>query len=72
MPRKGARMTEALLKSALANAKNKKMDEAKLYIADIRADEGPTMKRLMTRSMGRADRILKRTTHMSVILKEKN
>ena len=70
--KKGARLTEELLKSAVANAKNKKMDEAQLYIADIRADGGPIMKRMMPRSMGRADRILKRTTHLSVILKEES
>ncbi len=68
--KKGARLTEELLKSAVANAKNKKMNEATLVVADIRADGGPSMKRIMPRSMGRADRIIKRTTHLSVILKE--
>ncbi|MBU1863964.1 MAG: 50S ribosomal protein L22 [Candidatus Omnitrophica bacterium] len=69
--KKGARLTEQLLKSAVANAKRKKMDDANLFIADIRADGGPILKRLMTRSMGRADRILKRTTHFQVVLIEK-
>lgn len=68
--KKAARMTEQLLKSAVANAKVKKMDEASLYVSDIRADGGPIMKRFMSRSMGRADRILKRTTHLSVTLAE--
>jgi large subunit ribosomal protein L22 len=71
MNRKGARMAEQLLKSAVANAKGKKMDESALFIDDIRADGGPIMKRFMPRSMGRADRVLKRTTHMSVRLLER-
>ena len=70
--KKAARITEKLLKSAVANAKVLKMDETRLYISDIRADGGPTMKRFMSRSMGRADRILKRSTHLSIVLKEGN
>ena len=70
LKQKAARMTEKLLKSVVANAKVLGMDESRLYISDIRADGGPTMKRLMERSMGRANRIIKRTTHLSVILKE--
>ena len=68
--KKAARMTEKLLKSAVANAKVLGLDEARLYIADIRADGGPVMKRFMQRSMGRANRIIKRTTHLQVTLKE--
>jgi len=64
-------MAEQLLKSAVANAKVKKMDEESLYISDIRADGGPIMKRFMSRSMGRADRLLKRTSHLSITLEEK-
>lgn len=67
---KGARITEKVLKSAAANAKVLGMDENRLYIADIRADGGPSMKRVMQRSMGRADKILKRMSHLSIILKE--
>ena len=67
---KAARITEKLLKTAVANAKVLGMDEAKLYVAEVRADGGPTMKRFMSRSMGRADRILKRTTHILLIVKE--
>ena len=69
--KKAARLTEQLLKSAVANAKTLEMDESTLFISDIRADEGPTMKRFMARSMGRADRILKPTTHLSVTLVER-
>ena len=68
--KKAARIVEKVLKSAVANAKVLGMDEARLYISDIRADGGPTMKRFMERSMGRGNRILKRTTHLSLILRE--
>lgn len=68
--KKAARMVEKVLKSAVANAKVLKMDEARLYVSDIRADVGPQFKRFMSRSMGRADRILKRTTHLTVAVEE--
>lgn len=67
---KGARLAEKVLTSALANARVLKLDENRLYISDVRADGGPTLKRFMSRSMGRADRILKRTTHLSMVLTE--
>lgn len=70
LQKKGARMVEKVLKSAVANAKVLGMDEARLTIADVRADGGPVMKRFMERSMGRANKILKRTTHLTLILKE--
>ncbi len=68
--KKAARLAEEAVKSALANAKVLKMNEDQLYISEIKADGGPTFKRFMSRSMGRADRILKRTTHLTVVLKE--
>lgn len=68
--RKAARMTEKALKSAVANAKVSGMNEERLYVASVFADGGPTLKRFMSRSMGRADRLLKRTTHLSVVVKE--
>jgi large subunit ribosomal protein L22 len=70
--RKAARLTEKTLKSAQANAKFKKMEENRLFISKIHADGGPTLKRFMSRSMGRADVILKRTTHLSIVLKERD
>lgn len=70
LKKKGARIVEKILQTAVANAKVLGMEENRLYIADIRVDGGPVMKRFMARSMGRADRILKRTSHLSVILKE--
>lgn len=68
--KKAARLAEEALKSAVANAKVLKMDENQLYVSEIKADGGPSFKRFMSRSMGRADRILKRTTHLTVVVKE--
>ena len=70
LKKKAARMTEKILKTAVANARVLGMNEAKLYVSDVRADGGPVLKRFMSRSMGRADRILKRTTHLTLIVKE--
>ena len=70
LKQKGARMVEKTLKSAQANARVKKMDESRLYVHQIKADGGPTMKRYMPRSMGRADVILKRMSHLTVVLAE--
>lgn len=70
MPKKAARIAVKVVKSAIANAKNLGLDEKRLIVSDIRADGGPSMKRFLTRSMGRADRILKRTTHLTVIVAE--
>ena len=70
LKKKAARMVEQGLRSAVANAKVKKLDEGRLVVSEIRADGGPTMKRFMSRSMGRADQILKRSTHLTVIVSE--
>lgn len=70
LKKKAARMVEQGLRSAVANAKGKKLDEGRLVVSEIRADGGPVMKRLMTRSMGRADQILKRSTHLTIVLSE--
>lgn len=60
-----------LLKSAVANAvNNNSMNETKLYISDAFANQGPTMKRIMPRAQGRANRIRKRTSHITIVLKE--
>ena len=71
IPKKSARIAEKALRSAISSAKDKKMDENKIFIKEVRADGGPTFKRIMTRSMGRADRIIKRTTHLTMVLGEK-
>lgn len=61
-----------LIESAVANARVKadeageRFDESELVITSITADEGPTMKRIQPRAQGRANRILKRTSHISV------
>ncbi|MBU9889767.1 MAG: 50S ribosomal protein L22 [Candidatus Omnitrophica bacterium] len=68
--KKGARMAAKTLKSAVANAKNLGLNEDRLYVSDVRADGGPSLKRFLTRSMGRADKILKRTAHLTIEVRE--
>ena len=71
-PQKGARILKKLLDSAVANAQqNADMDVDSLYISKVYADEGPTLKRWRPRAQGRATRIRKRTSHLTVILDEK-
>lgn len=70
-PQKGARMLRKLVQSAIANAEqNAGADVDKLYIKRIYADEGPLMKRWRPRALGRATRIRKRTSHLTVVLDE--
>ncbi len=72
LPHKGARITEKLIDSAVANAENNHdMMKEDLYIDKIYANQGPTLKRYKPRAQGRADLIRKRSTHISVVLKEK-
>jgi len=71
-PQRGAGIVKKLIHSAVANAQeNAKMDVDSLYIAKIYADEGPTLKRWRPRALGRATRIRKRTSHLTVVLDEK-
>lgn len=69
-PRKAAKMVGKLLASAVANAENNQglQDVGSFKIATIFADEGPTMKRIMPRAKGRADRINKRTAHITLVI----
>jgi large subunit ribosomal protein L22 len=61
-----------LLRSAIANAENNhNMDAEKLYVSTATADPGPTLKRGQPRAQGRYNRILKRTTHISIGVSEK-
>lgn len=60
-----------LLKSAVANAENKQLDKNNLYVAECFACPGPILKRVRPRAQGRAYRIEKRTSHITVVLKEK-
>jgi large subunit ribosomal protein L22 len=70
-PQKGARILKKLIESAVANAEgNGNIDVDALYVKRIYADEGPTMKRWRPRALGRATRINKRTSHLTVILDE--
>lgn len=68
--KKGARLLLAVLNSAIANAQVKKMNLDQLFVVNASADVGPSLKRLMTRSMGRADRIVKPTSHITVELSD--
>ena len=62
-----------LLASAVANAENNfHMDPSKLYISECFVCPGPTLKRIMPRAKGSADRILKRTSHVTMVVKEKD
>ena len=71
MPKKAARLVSKTLQSAVANAEqNPNIDIDTLYIKRIFVDEGPSMKRWRARAMGRATRILKRSSHITVILDE--
>ncbi|AWN14848.1 50S ribosomal protein L22 [Salinisphaera sp. LB1] len=65
--KKAARIVHKVLESALANAEhNEGADIDELRIAAIMVDEGPTMKRMKPRARGSADRILKRTSHVTI------
>ena len=71
-PRYASTLIKKLLESAIANAENNhNMDRSKLYVAEICANQGPTMKRIRAATQGRANRIRKRTSHIEVVLKER-
>lgn len=71
-PRTGARLIEKLLKSAVANAENNLgMNPENLYVEECFANKGPTMKRIRPRAQGRAYRIEKKTSHITIILNER-
>ncbi len=68
-PKSAAPVVEKLLNSAIANAENNlQMDRESLYVAEVYANQGPTLKRYWPRSHGRADQILKRTSHITIVL----
>lgn len=72
-PKAASPILAKLLKSAMANAENNhNMDKDNLYVAECFVTPGPIMKRIMPRAQGRAFRILKRTSHITIVLKEKN
>lgn len=71
-PRNASEILIKLLKSAEANAVNNNgLDRDKLFVAEAYAEQGPTMKRIMPRAQGRAFHIRKRTSHLTLVLKER-
>lgn len=71
-PKAASEVLEKLLKSAVANAENNhNMNTDNLYISEAYATQGPTLKRFMARAQGRGVRILKRTSHITLAVKEK-
>ena len=71
-PRYASSLIIKLLESAAANAENNNgMDPAKLYVEECYANQGPTMKRVRPRAQGRAYRIEKRMSHITVVLNER-
>lgn len=72
-PKKGADLVKKVLESAIANAEhNNGADVDELNVTTVFVDEGMTMKRIRPRAKGRADRILKRTSHITVKVAEQN
>ncbi|WP_298445049.1 50S ribosomal protein L22 [uncultured Ferrimonas sp.] len=70
--KKAGSLVKKVLESAIANAEhNEGLDIDNLKVSKIFVDEGPTMKRIMPRAKGRADRILKRSSHITVVVADK-
>jgi large subunit ribosomal protein L22 len=70
-PQRAAQPLLKLLRSAMANAKNnQQLDAHRLFIKEIRVDQGPMLKRFMPRAMGRATPIQKKTSHITLVLGE--
>ena len=71
-PRYASSVIEKLLKSAIANAENNNgMKDDDLYVEECYANKGPTMKRIHPRAQGRAYRIEKRMSHITIVLNER-
>ena len=72
-PKAASELLFKLVSSAAANAENNfEMDSSKLYVAQVYANPGPTLKRGMPRARGGYNRILKRTSHITVVVKERD
>ncbi|GAA3972483.1 50S ribosomal protein L22 [Allohahella marinimesophila] len=70
-PKKAAHIVKKVLESAIANAEhNEGLDVDELKVSTVFVDEGPVMKRIKPRAKGRADRILKRTCHITIKVAE--
>lgn len=71
-PKVGSEVIEKVLKSAVANAEhNYDMNADNLYVSAAYVDQGPTLKRIHPRSRGQAFKILKRSSHVTVVVKER-
>ncbi|MGI9535792.1 MAG: 50S ribosomal protein L22 [Desulfocapsaceae bacterium] len=71
MPKKGAKILRKVIESAVANAtQDDQVDVDNLFIKKIAVDGGPSLKRIRPRAMGRATKIIKRTSHITVVLDE--
>ncbi len=71
-PKKSGRLITKVLRSAMANAENTNAgDLDKFYIKTIKVDQGPRLKRFRPRAMGRATKIIKPSSHITVVLDEK-
>ena len=76
-PQAASEPIRKVVESAIANARetakrsNERLDEADLYISEVFVDEGPTLKRFRPRAQGRASQILKRTSHITVVVAER-
>ena len=72
-PKAASEIVEKLLKSAIANAENNQgMKSNNLYVAEIYANQGPTLRRIRPAAKGSAVRIRKRTSHITIVLKERD
>jgi large subunit ribosomal protein L22 len=72
VPKKSAVIMGMVLKSAIANAEqNPNIDVDTLFIKEVSVNQGPTLKRFRPKAMGRAGRILKRTSHIKIVLDER-
>lgn len=72
-PKAASELMKKLLKSAVSNAENNhEMDPDRLYVAETYANPGPIVKRFMPRAHGRAFRINKRTSHITIVVKERD
>ena len=70
-PRAASELLIKLLKSAIANAENNhNMNVENLYVSEVFADQGPTLKRIRPRARGSANRINKKTSHITLVLKD--
>lgn len=71
-PRRAAEVVAKVVKSAAANAENNlELKRGSLYVDQVYVDEGPTLKRVQPRARGRRFMILKRTSHITVVVKER-